>query len=63
MLLSERVERIALADRAAGRVDEDGNPASPDAYVESWVEWLEHDPDDTKQARDERRVREIMEAA
>lgn len=62
MLLAERVERLALADRAAGLRDEDGQPPNVEDYVTSWAEWLEHDPDDTKEARDERRIREIMEA-
>lgn len=59
---------LALADRAAGRVyeAEDGEeprPVDPAVAVAAWVAWLEHDPDDTQQARDDLRIRQIMEAA
>jgi len=38
-------------------------PVDPIAAVATWAMWLEHDPYNTKEARDERRIQEIMEAA
>lgn len=66
-MIRQQVWETALADRAAGRVyeaeaGEDPKPVDPIAAVAAWSEWLAHDPDDTQEARNDRRVREIMEA-
>ena len=67
-MISRQVWETALADRAAGRVYEaeagqDPKPVDPVLAVATWATWLEHDPDDTKEAREDRRITQIMEAA
>jgi hypothetical protein len=49
---------VALTERW-----EDFTPITVEERVDQWEQWLAHDPADTQEARDERRIREIMEAA
>lgn len=59
MLQLEQLERIALADRAAGRVDEEGHAVSPETYRSSFLGWLYQDPDQTEDAAVRRLMREL----
>ncbi|HET6914861.1 MAG TPA: hypothetical protein VFH56_02110 [Acidimicrobiales bacterium] len=48
------MERAALAFAA--------DEADAAARIAAWERWLEHDPNDTPEARAEARARELMEA-
>jgi hypothetical protein len=60
------VERLAVADRqalltaAAVNGAQEYTPLDITERLDEWEAWLAHDPGDTQEARDERRIRELM---
>lgn len=60
-VLRDRVERYALADRAAGFVNRDTQePVDVDGRVQQWEAWLAHDPAATPEVRESALIEQIM---